>query len=72
MIKFKSNIYISNYLKIYFSRELFDNEHKLLNHLHHPNLVQFYGYTIKQNYALIEHSDLGDLYTHLLTSKNIS
>ncbi|CAF3598743.1 unnamed protein product [Rotaria sp. Silwood1] len=53
-------------------KELFDKEHLLLNSLNHPNLVQFYGYTIEQNYALIEHSDLNDLYTYLLTSKNIS
>ncbi|CAF1084469.1 unnamed protein product [Rotaria sordida] len=53
-------------------KELFDQEHFLLNNLNHPNIVQFYGYTIEQNYALIEHSDLNDLYTYLLTSKNIS
>ncbi len=37
--------------------------------LNHPNLVQFFGYTVKQNYALIEHSDLGDLYTFLSTTQ---
>ncbi|CAF1363826.1 unnamed protein product [Adineta ricciae] len=51
---------------------LFDQEHELLSSLHHPNLVQFYGYTTEQNYAIIEHSDLGDLYTYLFTSHDIS
>lgn len=37
--------------------------------LSHPNLVQFFGYTLKQNYALVEHSDLGDLYTFLSTTR---
>lgn len=74
MIEFKSkNISKFNYIfNFYFSRELFTKEHELLNQLNHPNIVQFYGYTIKQNYAVIEHSDLGDLYTYLSTSKNIS
>jgi len=58
--------------KLFLNRNLFDKEHELLNCLQHPNLVQFYGYTIEQNYALIEHSDLGDLYTCLSTSENIS
>lgn len=55
-----------------FSRELFDREHSLLNNLNHPNLVRFYGYTIEQNYALIEDSDLNDLHTYLRTSQNVS
>ena len=37
--------------------------------LSHPNLVQFFGYTVKQNYALVEHSNLGDLHTYLLTTQ---
>ncbi|CAF5050309.1 unnamed protein product [Rotaria magnacalcarata] len=53
-------------------KELFDREHLLLNDLTHPNLVQFYGYTIEQNYALIEHSDLNNLFAYLSTSKNTS
>ncbi|CAF3569586.1 unnamed protein product [Adineta steineri] len=53
-------------------KELFDQEHKLLRHLNHPNLVQFYGYTLQQNYAIIEHSDLNDLHTFLSTTQNIS
>ncbi|CAF0885828.1 unnamed protein product [Adineta steineri] len=50
-------------------KELFDREHELLIRLNHPNLVQFFGYTVKQTYALIEHSDLGDLYTFLSTTQ---
>jgi len=46
-------------------RDLFNKEHELLNRLSHPNLVQFFGYTFKQNYAIIEHSSLGDLHTFL-------
>ncbi|CAF3407810.1 unnamed protein product [Rotaria sp. Silwood1] len=52
-------------------KELFDEEHELMYHLNHPNLVQFYGYTLKQNYALIEYSNLGDLYTFLSTRQRI-
>jgi hypothetical protein len=40
-----------------------------MNRLNHPNLVQFFGYTQKQNYALIEHSNLGDLYTFLFNTQ---
>jgi hypothetical protein len=40
-----------------------------MTRLNHPNLVQFFGYTLKQDYALIEHSNLGDLYTYLLTTQ---
>jgi serine/threonine protein kinase len=57
---------------VLFSRELFHKEHELLNQLNHPNIVQFYGYTIEQNYALIEHTDVADLYTYLFISQNIS
>ncbi|UJR22292.1 hypothetical protein I4U23_025350 [Adineta vaga] len=53
-------------------KELFDKEHELLNYLRHSNLVEFFGYTTEQNYAIIEHSDLGDLYTYLLTTRNLS
>ncbi|CAF3869605.1 unnamed protein product [Rotaria sp. Silwood2] len=52
-------------------KELFDKEHELMYRLNHPNLVQFYGYTLKQNYALIEYSNLGDLYTFLSTRQCI-
>ncbi len=75
MIEFKSqNIFLLNYFWSFllFSRELFHKEHEFLSQLNHPNLVQFYGYTIEQNYAVIEHSDLGDLHTYLLTTQNIS
>lgn len=51
------------------SREVFDKEHEIMARLNHPNLVQFFGYTTKQNYALIEHSDLGDLHTFLSTTR---
>ena len=54
------------------SRELFDKEHALLTHLNHSNLVEFFGYTAEKNYALIEHSDLNDLYTYLSMSKDTS
>lgn len=47
------------------SRELFDKEHELLSRLNHPNLIRFYGCSLKQNYALIEHSNLGDVHTFL-------
>lgn len=47
------------------SRELFDKEHELLSRLNHPNLVRFFGCTLKQHYALIEHSNLGDVHTFL-------
>ena len=57
---------------LFIFRERFDKEHTLLNYLNHPNLVQFYGYTTEQNYALIEHSDLNDLYTYLSVSQDIS
>ncbi|CAF1648624.1 unnamed protein product, partial [Adineta ricciae] len=50
-------------------KELFDKEHEIMVRLSHPNLVQFFGYTLKQNYALVEHSDLGDLYTFLSTTR---
>lgn len=63
---------IHSVLHLILSRELFDQEHQLLNHLHHSNIAQFYGYTVDQNYALVEHSDLGDLFTHLSTSQTIS
>ena len=58
--------------KIDICRDLFDQEHVLLNYLHHPNLVRFYGYTSEQNCALVEHTDLSDLYTYLIKSKNVS
>ena len=48
-----------------FSRELFDKEHELLSRLNHPNLVRFFGCTLQQRYALIEHSQLGDVHTFL-------
>ena len=47
------------------SREFFDKEHELLSRLNHPNLVRFFGCTLKQHYALIEHSHLGDVHTFL-------
>ena len=50
------------------SRERFDEEHLVWTRLSHPNLVQFFGYTVQQNYALFEHSNLGDLYTYLLST----
>ncbi|UJR26817.1 hypothetical protein I4U23_008130 [Adineta vaga] len=50
-------------------KELFDKEHDIMARLSHPNLVQFFGYTLKQGYALVEHSDLGDLYTFLSTTR---
>ena len=50
------------------SRDLFDREHQLWSRLTHPNLVQFFGYSLKDDYALIEHSNLGDLYSYLHTS----
>lgn len=46
-------------------KDLFNKEHEILNRLNHPNLVQFFGYTFKQNYAIIEHNTLGDLHTFL-------
>ncbi len=59
------------FLKKFFFRELFNKEHELINHLNHPNIVQFFGYTHKQNYAIIEHSNLGDLYTFLSNTQYI-
>jgi serine/threonine protein kinase len=53
-------------------RELFDKEHELLSRLNHPNLVQFFGYTLKQNYALIEHSNMGDVHTFLSNQDQLS
>ncbi|CAF3035602.1 unnamed protein product [Rotaria socialis] len=52
-------------------KELFNQEHELMNRLSHPNLVQFFGYSIKQNYALVEHSNLGDLHTFLSTKQRL-
>ncbi|CAF3613319.1 unnamed protein product [Rotaria sordida] len=52
-------------------KELFNKENELMYRLNHPNIVQFFGYTLKQNYALIEHSNLGDLYTLLSTTQCI-
>lgn len=49
-------------------KDLFDREHQLWSRLTHPNLVQFFGYSLKDDYALIEHSNLGDLYSYLHTS----
>lgn len=46
-------------------KKIFEDEHKILNRLNHPNLVQFYGLTLHKSYALIEHSNLGDLFTYL-------
>lgn len=54
--------------RLVYSRDLFDREHQLWSRLTHPNLVQFFGYSLKDDYALIEHSNLGDLYSYLHTS----
>lgn len=50
---------------------MFGKEHELMNHLDHPNLAKFFGYTLKQNYALVEYSNLGDLHTFLSTKKSV-
>lgn len=58
-------------LDVIFFRELFNEEHELMNRLNHPNLTKFFGYSYKQNYALVEHSNLGDLHTFLSTKQRL-
>lgn len=53
------------------SSDEFKEEHRLMCALDHPNLIHFYGYTAHYRFALIEHSDLGDLHTYLLRSSTL-
>ncbi|CAF0923382.1 unnamed protein product [Didymodactylos carnosus] len=52
------------------AKKCYEKEYEILSQIQHANITSLLCYTTKNNYLVMEHSDLGDLYTFLsITSK---